>query len=105
MRSATGVALVGHGNEGVARANDDRPRRVHPPPSLTAAAAIRSSRLSCSGASQEAATGRPAATPSLLTPDEPTNHLDFGSVEAGLRACDGAPFVVSHDERLLAAAG
>jgi ATPase subunit of ABC transporter with duplicated ATPase domains len=44
--------------------------------------------------------------PSLLILDEPTNHLDLDSihtVEAGLRAYDGALFVVSHDEAFLSA--
>ncbi|CFX14429.1 ATPase component of ABC transporters with duplicated ATPase domain [Candidatus Filomicrobium marinum] len=42
--------------------------------------------------------------PSLLILDEPTNHLDIDSiesVEAGLRAYDGALLVVSHDEAFL----
>lgn len=46
--------------------------------------------------------------PSLLILDEPTNHLDIDSietVEAGLRAYDGALLVVSHDERFLEAIG
>jgi ATPase subunit of ABC transporter with duplicated ATPase domains len=49
-----------------------------------------------------------AATPSLLLLDEPTNHLDLDStetVEAGLRAYDGALLVVSHDESFLQAIG
>lgn len=44
--------------------------------------------------------------PSLLILDEPTNHLDLDSihtVEAGLRAYDGALLVVSHDEAFLSA--
>ena len=46
--------------------------------------------------------------PSLLILDEPTNHLDIDSietVEAGLRAYDGALLVVSHDEAFLDAIG
>jgi len=46
--------------------------------------------------------------PPLLILDEPTNHLDIQSiesVEAGLRAYDGALLVVSHDEPFLAAIG
>jgi ATPase subunit of ABC transporter with duplicated ATPase domains len=46
--------------------------------------------------------------PPLLILDEPTNHLDFESietVEAGLRAYDGALLVVSHDEAFLEAIG
>lgn len=46
--------------------------------------------------------------PQLLILDEPTNHLDVESVEtveAGLRAYDGALLVVSHDEAFLAAIG
>lgn len=46
--------------------------------------------------------------PSLLILDEPTNHLDVESietVEAGLRAYDGALLVVSHDEAFLQAIG
>ncbi|MEH2489111.1 ABC-F family ATP-binding cassette domain-containing protein [Bradyrhizobium sp. AZCC 2230] len=46
--------------------------------------------------------------PSLLILDEPTNHLDLDSietVEAGLRAYDGALLVVSHDEAFLEAIG
>jgi ATPase subunit of ABC transporter with duplicated ATPase domains len=42
--------------------------------------------------------------PSLLILDEPTNHLDIESietVEAALRAYDGALLVVSHDEAFL----
>ncbi|MBB5535626.1 ABC-F family ATP-binding cassette domain-containing protein [Rhizobium giardinii] len=42
--------------------------------------------------------------PSLLILDEPTNHLDIESietVEAALRAYDGALLVVSHDETFL----
>jgi ATPase subunit of ABC transporter with duplicated ATPase domains len=42
--------------------------------------------------------------PDLLVLDEPTNHLDVASietVEAGLRAYDGALLVVSHDETFL----
>lgn len=44
------------------------------------------------------------APPQLLILDEPTNHLDIASletVEAGLRAYDGALLVVSHDETFL----
>ncbi|WP_116653823.1 ABC-F family ATP-binding cassette domain-containing protein [Pelagibacterium sediminicola] len=50
-------------------------------------------------------TGKP---PQLLILDEPTNHLDIESietVEAGLRAYDGALLVVSHDEAFLEAVG
>lgn len=46
--------------------------------------------------------------PDLLILDEPTNHLDIDSietVEAGLRAFDGALIVVSHDEAFLEAIG
>lgn len=46
--------------------------------------------------------------PPLLILDEPTNHLDIESietVEAGLRAYDGALLVVSHDEAFLEAIG
>jgi ATPase subunit of ABC transporter with duplicated ATPase domains len=46
--------------------------------------------------------------PSFLMLDEPTNHLDIDSietVEAGLRAYDGALLVVSHDETFLEAIG
>lgn len=46
------------------------------------------------------------APPPLLILDEPTNHLDIESietVEAGLRAYDGALIVVSHDEAFLEA--
>ncbi|MGY4285289.1 ATPase subunit of ABC transporter with duplicated ATPase domains [Bradyrhizobium sp. LM2.7] len=43
--------------------------------------------------------------PSLLILDEPTNHLDIESIEAGLRAYDGALLVVSHDEAFLQAIG
>ncbi|MBL0372152.1 ABC-F family ATP-binding cassette domain-containing protein [Rhizobium sp. KVB221] len=46
--------------------------------------------------------------PSFLILDEPTNHLDIDSietVEAGLRAYDGALLVVSHDEPFLQAIG
>ncbi len=46
--------------------------------------------------------------PQLLILDEPTNHLDIDSietVEAGLRAYDGALLVVSHDEAFLEAIG
>jgi ATPase subunit of ABC transporter with duplicated ATPase domains len=46
--------------------------------------------------------------PPLLLLDEPTNHLDISSietVEAGLRAYDGALLVVSHDEAFLQAIG
>ena len=46
--------------------------------------------------------------PPLLILDEPTNHLDIESietVEAGLRAYDGALLVVSHDETFLEAIG
>jgi len=42
--------------------------------------------------------------PALLILDEPTNHLDLDSiatVEAGLRAYDGALMIVSHDEAFL----
>jgi ATPase subunit of ABC transporter with duplicated ATPase domains len=49
-----------------------------------------------------------ATPPPLLILDEPTNHLDIDSieaVEAGLRAYDGALFVVSHDEPFLEAIG
>lgn len=49
-----------------------------------------------------------AAPPSLLILDEPTNHLDLDSIEsieAGLRAYDGALLVVSHDEAFLEAIG
>jgi ATPase subunit of ABC transporter with duplicated ATPase domains len=49
-----------------------------------------------------------SAPPSLLLLDEPTNHLDLDStetVEAGLRAYDGALLVVSHDESFLQAIG
>src|SRR5260370_24938009 len=49
-----------------------------------------------------------AAPPSFLLLDEPTNHLDVDSietVEAGLRAYDGALLVVSHDETFLDAIG
>ncbi len=45
-----------------------------------------------------------ARLPQLLILDEPTNHLDVESietVEAGLRAYDGALLVVSHDEAFL----
>jgi ATPase subunit of ABC transporter with duplicated ATPase domains len=48
------------------------------------------------------------ALPQLLILDEPTNHLDIDSietVEAGLRAYDGALLVVSHDEAFLDAIG
>ena len=48
------------------------------------------------------------APPPLLLLDEPTNHLDICSietVEAGLRAYDGALLVVSHDEAFLQAVG
>ncbi|MCX8997997.1 ATP-binding cassette domain-containing protein [Rhizobiaceae bacterium BDR2-2] len=48
------------------------------------------------------------APPPLLLLDEPTNHLDIESVEtveAGLRAYDGALVVVSHDEAFLEAIG
>ncbi|WP_426438761.1 ABC-F family ATP-binding cassette domain-containing protein [Bradyrhizobium genosp. P] len=47
-----------------------------------------------------------ATPPPLLILDEPTNHLDIESletVEAGLRAYDGALLVVSHDETFLEA--
>ncbi len=47
-----------------------------------------------------------ARPPQLLILDEPTNHLDVESietVEAGLRAYDGALLVVSHDEAFLEA--
>ncbi len=46
--------------------------------------------------------------PPLLILDEPTNHLDIDSietVEAGLRAYDGALIIVSHDEAFLEAIG
>ena len=46
--------------------------------------------------------------PPLLILDEPTNHLDVDSiesVEAGLRAYDGALLVVSHDEEFLKGVG
>ncbi|MGD9739080.1 MAG: ABC-F family ATP-binding cassette domain-containing protein [Bauldia sp.] len=46
--------------------------------------------------------------PQLLILDEPTNHLDLDSIEtieAGLRAYDGALLVVSHDEAFLEAIG
>ncbi|PTX94801.1 hypothetical protein DB346_22605 [Verrucomicrobia bacterium LW23] len=46
--------------------------------------------------------------PPFLILDEPTNHLDIDSietVEAGLRAYDGALLVVSHDETFLSAIG
>ena len=46
--------------------------------------------------------------PPLLILDEPTNHLDIESietVEAGLRAYDGALLVVSHDEAFLQGIG
>jgi ATPase subunit of ABC transporter with duplicated ATPase domains len=49
--------------------------------------------------------GRP---PELLILDEPTNHLDIHAietVEAGLRAYDGALLVVSHDRAFLDAIG
>lgn len=46
-----------------------------------------------------------SSPPSLLILDEPTNHLDVESVEAGLRAYDGALLVVSHDEAFLQAIG
>jgi ATPase subunit of ABC transporter with duplicated ATPase domains len=49
-----------------------------------------------------------AAPPALLILDEPTNHLDIDSiesVEAGLRAYDGALLVASHDEAFLEAIG
>lgn len=49
-----------------------------------------------------------AKPPPLLILDEPTNHLDIESietVEAGLRAYDGALLVVSHDEAFLEAIG
>lgn len=42
--------------------------------------------------------------PQLIILDEPTNHLDIDSietVEAGLRAFDGALLIVSHDEAFL----
>ena len=45
-----------------------------------------------------------ATPPPLLILDEPTNHLHIASiesVEAGLRAFDGALLVVSHDEAFL----
>lgn len=48
------------------------------------------------------------APPQLLILDEPTNHLDLDSiatVEAGLRAYDGALLVVSHDTAFLEAIG
>lgn len=46
--------------------------------------------------------------PQLIILDEPTNHLDIDSietVEAGLRAYDGALLVVSHDEAFLQGIG
>ena len=46
--------------------------------------------------------------PLLLILDEPTNHLDIdsiASVEAGLRAYDGALLIVSHDEVFLGEIG
>ncbi|MBO0902692.1 ABC-F family ATP-binding cassette domain-containing protein [Jiella sonneratiae] len=46
--------------------------------------------------------------PSFLVLDEPTNHLDVASletIEAGLRAYDGALLIVSHDEAVLDAIG
>ena len=49
-----------------------------------------------------------AAPSQLLILDEPTNHLDIDSiatVEAGLRAYDGALLVVSHDRAFLGAIG
>ncbi|MFN3312686.1 MAG: ABC-F family ATP-binding cassette domain-containing protein [Hyphomonas sp.] len=49
-----------------------------------------------------------AAPPQLLILDEPTNHLDVASletVEAGLRAYDGALLIVSHDEAFLGRIG
>lgn len=49
-----------------------------------------------------------SAPPSLLILDEPTNHLDIDSIEtieAGLRAYDGALLVVSHDNTFLDAIG
>lgn len=49
-----------------------------------------------------------SAPPPFLILDEPTNHLDIDSietVEAGLRAYDGALLVVSHDESFLRAIG
>lgn len=49
-----------------------------------------------------------ARPPQLVILDEPTNHLDVESietVEAGLRAYDGALLVVSHDEAFLDAVG
>ncbi len=48
------------------------------------------------------------ALPQLLILDEPTNHLDLdaiSSVEAGLRAYDGALLVVSHDDVFLSNVG
>lgn len=45
------------------------------------------------------------APPPLLILDEPTNHLDIASIEAGLRAYDGALLVVSQDETFLEAVG
>ena len=45
-----------------------------------------------------------AIPPPLLILDEPTNHLDLDSIatiEAGLRAYDGALMIVSHDEAFL----
>ena len=58
-------------------------------------------------ASSGATLGGPRPPP-LLILGEPTNHLDIDSIEtvqAGLRADDGALLVVSHDEAFLEAIG